>query len=442
MDKTFLVIRHELHTTFSRRSYLAFAFGVPLLAVVIVLGMRLIQARTGASSPQAESIASSHQPSALETEGVVDHSGLIRSIPEEFDAGGKAAQGGLVTYTNENQAKEALKAGVISAYYVIPADYLKTGKVAYVYPNTRPYRAGGQEWVIDKVLTINLIGNDPELADQIWNPVWRLDETNLGLTGLENLAQGEDCSRPGMTCQSNSLIRYLPSILVAFLYVTLLVSSSMLFNSVAVEKENRAIEVLMSSLHPGQLMTGKILAIGLTGLIQTLAWLGTTFVLLGQRGTILQIPEEFTLPPGLLVWSLMLFVSGYILYASLMAGAGALVPKMKEAGIANFIATIPLILGAGVGVYSPLLQSSEAFIPVLFSLFPLTAPVVMVMRLAEGAVPTWQVLCSVGLTCLTALLALRAAAAMFRAPYLLSGQPFSLGRYLRVMMVLSIWRKT
>jgi ABC-2 type transport system permease protein len=68
------------------------------------------------------------------------------------------------------------------------------------------------------------------------------------------------------------------------------------------------------------------------------------------------------------------------------------------------------------------------------SLFPLTSPIVMMMRLTIGGVPLWQVLLAVGLLILTAVLVVRAVARMFRAQVLLSGQPFSAKRYARELL--------
>jgi ABC-2 type transport system permease protein len=430
MHKTLLVLRQELASTFSRRSYLIFAFGVPLLAILVLGVLKFIQARSGGSGNLSTSTQASP---AGDLEGFVDPGGLIRAIPDNLDA---AANGswGLIAYPDETQAKQALADGAIAAYYVIPPDYLETGKIQYVYPNSKSYLAGGQEWTIQWALTANLLENDLELANRIWNPVQQLRETSIASPSQAGSLSGEDCSQPGSTCRSNKLIRYLPSLMVVFLFMSLMSSSSMLFNSIGIEKENRTIEVLMVSIDSRQLLAGKTIALGLAGLIQTVAWLGVAYILLNLGGSALQIPEGFSFPVEILAWSLLLFLGGFGLYASLMAGAGALVPKMKEAGIANFIAMIPLMLGYIVGLFAPLAEASDALLPIVLSMFPLTAPVLMVMRLVDGAVPWWQLGIAIGGTYLAAYLALRAAAAMFRAQNLLSGQPFSLGRYLRLMI--------
>jgi ABC-2 type transport system permease protein len=81
-----------------------------------------------------------------------------------------------------------------------------------------------------------------------------------------------------------------------------------------------------------------------------------------------------------------------------------------------------------VGLVAPISGTQDAALPVALSLFPLTAPVAMIMRLTGGGVPLWQLLLSAGLVFAAAYATLRATAAMFHAQNLLSGEPFSVNR--------------
>jgi len=393
MRKTFLVMRQELITTFTRPSFLLFAFGIPVLAVLILGGVKIVQGRSAENSGVELGAPSEYQ---LETEGFVDHSGVIQTISEDL-------QGILLPYETEAQARQALQAGEISAYYVIPADYVASGEVEYVYADDTSYLSDGQSWVIKWTLNLNLLDGDLELADQIWNPIWDLETRSIAPEFQGAAVSGEDCSRPGVACESVELIRMMPSMLVAIFFIAFMSSSSMLFNSIGAEKENRTIELLMLSINPRQLLAGKTLALGIAGLTQTVVWLGA---------------------------SLIFFIGGFALYASLMAGAGALVPKMKEAGVASFVAMSPLFFGYIFGLMAPLADATDSAFLVFLSIFPLTSPVVMVMRLTDGFVPLWQLLLSIGLLFITAYFALQMVAAMFHAQNLLSGQPFSVKRYL------------
>jgi ABC-2 type transport system permease protein len=219
-------------------------------------------------------------------------------------------------------------------------------------------------------------------------------------------------------------------LLVIVFYIAIISSSSMLFNSVTKEKENRTIEVLLVSISPRQLLAGKTIALGIAGISQTLAWLLSIYIVFNMGGSTLSLPPGFSLPPHLLAWSLVYFIGGFALYASLMAGAGALVPRMKESGVASFIVMAPLLIGYMIGLLAPVAGFTTAVLPFILSFFPLTSPVVMIMRLTDGYVPFWQLLVSAILLYAGAYLIFRSVAAMFHAQNLLSGQSYSLKKYL------------
>jgi ABC-2 type transport system permease protein len=423
MRKTILVMRQELITTFTRPSYLLFAFGLPLLSVLILGGIKLIQGRSNQNSVTEQNTQSETQ---LKIEGFVDHANLIESIPDDMEDT-------LLRFDSEAQAQQALKSGEITAYYVIPADYIEQGEVDYIYPDDRSYLSDGQKWVIQWTLNLNLLEGDIELADQIWNPIWNLETHTITPELQGTVKNQEDCSRPGAACQSIEPIRMIPSLLVVIFFMAFMSSSSMLFNSIGAEKENRTIELLMLSINPRQLLSGKTLALGTAGLLQTIFWLSAIFIYFNLGGSTLSLPEGFRFPVEIVTWSLVFFIGGFGLYASLMAGAGALVPKMKEAGIANFIAMFPLFFGYIFGLMAPMAEATGSKLLVFLSIFPLTSPVVMVMRLTDGFVPLWQILLSIGLLFTSAYAALQMVAAMFHAQNLLSGQPFSVKRYLKAL---------
>jgi hypothetical protein len=107
MKKMLIILRHELMTTISRRSFLI--FGV-LLPVAAMLGLALFGRMTAAA---AEEEGKPSQEETLQTEGFVDHSGLVKRLP------GDLPDGVLVRYATEAEARDALESGAISSYYVI-----------------------------------------------------------------------------------------------------------------------------------------------------------------------------------------------------------------------------------------------------------------------------------------------------------------------------------
>lgn len=423
MSKTVRVLRYELITTLSRPSYLLLSFGIPLLAILIFAVVSMLK-----SDAPSDIDVSSSTPDAieLEIEGYIDRSGLIQVIPEQIPSDH------LLPYPDEDHARRALEAGEITAFYIIPEDYIETGEFIYIHPSYTPSSSNGQDWVMRRTLLINLLGGDAMLADKVWNPM-DLEVTNLSPKPQYDRYADEDCSSPGPACESNTLVSYIPFIMAILFYMFITMGSSLLIRNVSGEKENMVMEILMLSIHPRQLLTGKLIGLGIASLFPTMAWLGAGYIILLLGGGVLNLPIELTIPPSLLVWGIVFFILGYAVYASLMAGAGALLPNMQEITQATWVIMLPLIVGYVVALMASG-EAPHAALPTALSLFPLTAPVVMIMRLTIGGVPLWQPLLAVGLMVLTAVFVVRAVARMFRAQALLSGQPFSASRFAKALL--------
>jgi ABC-2 type transport system permease protein len=423
MSKTVHVLRHELITTLSRRSFLLVSFGIPLAAVLIFAVISIVKGDTSSGVDVPPSIA---ERTELEVEGYIDQAGLIHSIPEQIPSDH------LLPYTSVEQAQQALEVGEINAFYIIPANYIEKGEFIYVHPTYSPTSSDGQEWMMRRTLLVNLLEGDAQLADKVWNPM-DLEVTNLAPKPQFDRYAEEDCSSPGPACESSKFVRFIPFIMAILFYLFITMGSSHLLRNVSGEKENMVMEILMLSIHPRQLLTGKLIGLGIASLLPTIAWLGASYTILRLGGGVLNLPPELTIPPSLLVWGIVFFILGYVVYASLMAGAGALVPNMKEIAQATWVVMLPLFVGYMVALIASG-EAPHAALPTALSLFPLTAPIVMIMRLTIGGVPLWQPLLASVLMVLTAVLVVRAVARMFRTQALLSGQPFSAKRFANALL--------
>ena len=151
------------------------------------------------------------------------------------------------------------------------------------------------------------------------------------------------------------------------------------------------------------------------------------------RGEVLNLVEGFSFPADILIWGILLFALGYMMYGALIAGVGVMVPNMKEAGQAQFVVMTPLLIAYLVGLMAPLSGATNRALPVALSYFPLTSPILMIMRITTGEAAGWEVAIAAALILATALLFVRGASRLFVAQYMLSGQPFQLRRYLAAM---------
>lgn len=397
MNKTWLVFRNELITVVTRKSFLITLFLFPIIGLVITLVIGGLQKNSGGDA--ASIFNQLMMPSVQNTlEGFVDQSGVVKGIPEGYE-------NRLASYDSEEAAKAALTDGEISAYYIITSNYLDSGEVIYVRPDFNPLGGSIQSSSIDALLAYNLTGGDMNLYYRVQNPL------NANTSTINTTAPERD--------QSNPLTFILPYIIAFLFYIVILTSASLLLNSISSEKTNRVMEVLMTSITPRQMLSGKIVALGMAGLLQTVVWFGSTFAILRFSGKNYALADAFQLPIGIFFWGILFFVFGYAIYASLMAGIGALVPGMREASQLTTIVVIPMIVP--LMFISTLIQTPNAALSVVLSLFPLTSPVAMMCRLSATQVPIWQTLIALALLVLTAFYFVHIVSGLFREQNLLAG---------------------
>ncbi len=212
----------------------------------------------------------------------------------------------------------------------------------------------------------------------------------------------------------------LPMVFVAIFMISIFMTSGYLLQSVTEEKENRVVEIVLSSIPATPLMAGKILGLGGAGLTQVGIWVGSALIALPLLSS--QIPDlgPIELDPVMLLLALTYFVLGYLAYGAIFAAIGAMAPGNREAqqysGFLGFAAAMPFI------VFSVFLTDLQSPIVLALTLFPLTAPTSMLIVLGISDEIPWT-LVGASLTSLTlfAFLATWASARIFRATVLLYG---------------------
>ena len=396
MKKIWTVAKHEYLSNLKRPAFLIAAFGIPIFIVVL---MAVVFAITADESSNVESLGNI---------GYVDASGVLEQAidqPENF-----------VVYETAESAQEALDAGEVGAYAVIPSNYQLVGTVQ-VYSNEN--LPDGFQDVLDAYLLANLTA---ELESNI--PIDRLiDPAEMDVV-LED--SGRRISEEAVFA-----LFLAPIIFVVVFMMSSTTTSQFLMSGVVEEKTNRIIEVLITSVSPMQLLMGKLLGLGALGLTQILIWLGLGLVVLTLGN---QIPalSAVELPPDLIIIALIYFVLTYFLLASLMAGVGIVVGTEQEArqyvGILSVIFVIPFFF------IIQLIEEPNGPLSVFLSLFPFTASITMILRASLGIVPIEQLLASIGILIATTILVTWASAKIFRWATLLYGKkatPRELWRVIR-----------
>jgi ABC-2 type transport system permease protein len=204
----------------------------------------------------------------------------------------------------------------------------------------------------------------------------------------------------------------------------IIIYGNMVMRSVIEEKTSRIIEVIISSVKPFQLMMGKIIGTSLAGILQFLIWailgLAAMFVMTtvfgaqmgattdaqtqalqaaqNQMGGELQLylNEILNLPIAtILVSFIIYFIGGYFLYSSFYAAIGAAVDNETDSQQFLMPIIMPLILGVYIGFFT-VVNDPHGTVATVFSMVPLTSPIVMMMRIPFG-VPLWQIVLSISI---------------------------------------------
>ncbi|MFE9743693.1 ABC transporter permease [Saccharothrix saharensis] len=184
-------------------------------------------------------------------------------------------------------------------------------------------------------------------------------------------------------------------VIAALLYYSLLVYGMMVAQGVVEEKSSRVVELLLATLRPWQLLLGKVVGLGLVGLLQ-LVVIGAAGLALATFSGVLDIAG---VAGGALATGLLWYLLGFFLYATVFAAAASLVSRQEEVqSVLTPISTV-IVVAFVLGINLLLADPTGTAVTVL-SLLPPFAPILMPGRMALGLAPTWQVLLAVVLALL------------------------------------------
>ena len=229
----------------------------------------------------------------------------------------------------------------------------------------------------------------------------------------------------------------------------IIIYGNMVMRSVIEEKTNRIVEIIISSVKPFQLMMGKIVGTALAGLLQFLIWtlIGLTLMFAASTFFGIDASPVAKIPPAMIhsaqqefagtaqiyikeLWALPIatilisfviyFIGGYFLYSSFYASIGAAVDSETDSQQFLLPIIMPLILAVYIGFFT-VINDPHGTIAIVFSMIPLTSPIVMLMRIPFG-VPWWQLIISITLLFTTFFFVVWFAAKIYRVGILMYGK--------------------
>lgn len=387
MKKLFYVARFEFVRHVMRRGFIFAVVGLPAIFIAIAV---LIALFFGGN--------------ADEPLGVVDQSGLLLDLDSYTSVDEEEPP--IFGYADETAARTALENEEIQAFFVVPPDYLASGRVTVYHhgnPNDVIYDA------FDNYAQASLLqDSDPAVASRFTEGAVDFDFISLA---------SEDK-------QANPLEAILPFLFGFMIVMAIFTTGGYLLQAVVDEKENRTMEILATSVKPEYMMIGKIIGLVALGLVQLTIWAaGAAAIIFYFRG---RVPElaELSFPTEMAVLALLWFLPFYLVIASLWTAIGLMVTEVSEGqqamGIMSLLTMSPLWL---LVVF---IESPNSPLAVAFTLIPFTAPLTVLMRQVSNNVPFWQLALSWGILVLTAALGMLAVSRLLRIGMLRYGKRVTL----------------
>jgi ABC-2 type transport system permease protein len=395
MKKTVLIFRHEFLSTIKRTGFIILTLALPVLSL---LGIGVFHIISGITKAPAE----------ITRIGYVDELGGL----DQFTTQGTIT---LVRFDSMEAATQAMVNKDIKEYFVVPPDFISTGKISRFIIQREVVPSDSTQTMIKNFVAGNLMADkiSVSLIDRIQTPL------NMVTTTL--ISTGEVAPEQG-----GLLNLVVPGVFSLLLALSLVFSSTYVLQGLAQEKESRLMEILLSSVSTQQLVVGKVLGIGLGGLVQVIVWAVSMPLLLNlASSSIGGLLSTIKIPAGLLVLGIIYFILGYLLFAVLSACVASISSTVQEGqGYAGFFTMFSV---APFWFFSLIMLFPNSPIWVVFSIFPFSAPVLVMLRMGMTGVPAWQLVVSITVLILCIAGGMLLAAKLLRTYLLMYGKRPKLG---------------
>lgn len=399
MNRTFLIFRHEFLRTVRRTGFIVLTLALPVLAL---LAIGVFQIVSGIAKP----------PAQVTKIGYVDEVGSFTQFTTQGNVN-------LVRYDTPEAATQAIIKKDIAEYFIIPPDFLSTRTVNLF---TTQKELAPPESAIDAIKNFT---SSNLLAGKVPADVITVVEAPLNLVTTLITPTGEVA--PQQAGYANVIV---PGVFALLLMFSLIFSSTYVLQSLGEEKENRLMEILLSSVSTRQLLAGKVLGLGAAGLIQVLVWLISFPLLLKlASSSIGGFVSTIRVPANFWILSIIYFILGYLLFAVLSSSLAAITSTVREAqGMAGLYGLFSV---APLWFFSLILLYPNSPVWIVFSIFPFSAPVLVMIRLGVTGVPAWQLAASLAVLALSVVGGLFMAAKLLRIYTLMYGKRPRLGEIIR-----------
>ena len=212
-----------------------------------------------------------------------------------------------------------------------------------------------------------------------------------------------------------------PYIFSLLFWISVITCSFTLLEGLGEEKENRIMEILLSSISIKQLLLGKVIGLGMAGLLQILFWfVSASFIVSLASSSLGGMFSTIEIPARLIIFGVIYFVLGYLMFAVLFAGLGAIVPNYREGQQLAFFIIMPGVMPLMLIYF--LVENPTHPITYAVTLIPICTPIASMIRLAVGTMPPWHIALNITLLVLSIAGLFYLGARIFRSFLLMYGK--------------------
>ncbi|HPE89986.1 MAG TPA: ABC transporter permease [Spirochaetia bacterium] len=421
MRKLPAIIRYEFKLMAANKAFVILTILGPFLILAITVLPGLLS-----MNPKA---LSGGEPIAIAASSGAGAQGEAAALYAAFESAMSSQGRGVEPLPLDDEAiadaKRRVGSGKLAALVVMPAGWADSGATLYTKTGTDAMLYGTVERVVDAFARESRIarsGVDPDLARSLVRSV------DLSIVKL-SAGDREEAGGEGAFVQT----LFTAMSFVMLVYMTTLLYGQMIGRSVVTEKTSKTVEIMLSSVSPRELMFGKILGLGLAGLLQYGVWVSLALVLSKLLMPLLGMAAPSAIAPGNLAWLVVFFVLAFFLYASLYAALGAAAEDEQHLGQLAWPVLVFLIVP--LVMISSFVSNPDSPLSVGLSLFPMTSPIVMLIRVLIATPPAWQLTTCIGVLVVSVYGAAAAAAKIFRVGILMGGKRASFGEMVKWLRV-------
>jgi ABC-2 type transport system permease protein len=325
----------------------------------------------------------------------------------------------LEVHGNASFLDSEVLAGRFDGYLILPDELTAATRLQYVSRNVSDLRTIGvlQGVLGQAIVSLRLIkaGVLPEKIVSLTQPPV-VETRQVAASGRKEDRDYLKLLMTGLT-------------LGMLLYMTVLLYGQTIGRSVLSEKTSKTVEIMLSSVSPVELMFGKIFGKAAASILQYGVWVAATSLFVTVLGPRFGVSVSIGGGPGTFAFLVLFFLLAFFLYCSLFAALGA--ASQDEQNLSQLAWPLIMFLVLPIVMISTIIMSPSAPVIVVLSLFPLTAPMVMFLRVLAGAASPWEILASIGILLASIAAAIALSAKIFRVGLLMTGRRFRLVEVLR-----------